>query len=250
VKYRAVFLDAGDTILSPHPSFAEVFVEVMRDHGHGLEARQVDEAFEEIAPFFVEILEKTGYTTWSTSPEISRNFWGTVYATAFEHLSIDDPGGRMASALYERFTRYESYRLFPDALPALNVMREGGLALGLISNFEEWLEGMLTDWDVAHLFDVLMISGKEGIEKPDPKMFEIAAERVGADPKHSVHVGDHPVLDVEAAESVGMTGVLIDRRGRFPDFEGKRITSLEDLPAILGLPMDGAIAQSESTDRQ
>lgn len=235
MKYRAVFFDAGETLLSPHPSFAEVFVEVMRHHGHGLEVRDVESAFEEVAPFFVEILEKTGSPTWSTSPEISRNFWGTVYKTAFEHLSIDDPGGRFAAAMYERFTRYESYRLFPDALPALAAIREEGMALGLISNFEEWLEGMLTEWEVAHLFDVMVISGKEGIEKPDPKIFQLATERTGVEPEESVYVGDHPRIDVEGAETVGMTAVLIDRRGRFPDFIGERITSLEELPALLGL---------------
>jgi FMN phosphatase YigB (HAD superfamily) len=53
--------------------------------------------------------------------------------------------------------------------------------------------------------------------------------------EESVYVGDHPFFDIEAAEDVGMVAVLIDRRGRYAETEGHRITSLEDLPAAIGI---------------
>jgi putative hydrolase of the HAD superfamily len=235
LRYRAIFFDAGDTLLAPHPSFADVFVDVMRHHGHGIEVHDVERVFEDVAPFFVEILEKTGQPTWSTSRETSLNFWRTVYHTAFERLGIEDDDFELATALYERFTKYESYRLFPDVLPTLTALKETGLTLGVISNFEEWLDEMLTAWEVTPLFDLLVISGKEGVEKPEPRIFEIALEKSGARPDESVYVGDHPRLDYEGAESMGMTAVLIDRRGRFPDFEGRRITTLSELAEVVGL---------------
>jgi putative hydrolase of the HAD superfamily len=207
----------------------------MRQHGFNIRPAEVERVSDEVAPFFVEILEKTGNPTWSTSREISLNFWRTVYHTAFERLGVEDEDHKLATALYERFTKHESYRLFPDALPTLKALKQADLTLGVISNFEEWLEEMLTAWEVAPLFDFLVISGKEGIEKPEPRIFEIALEKAGTRPEESVYVGDHPRIDIEAAESLGMTGVLIDRRGRFPDFEGRRITTLEDLPEVLGL---------------
>ena len=46
-------------------------------------------------------------------------------------------------------------------------------------------------------------------------------------------MGDNVHFDVEPAESVGMTAVLLDRRGRYGDHEGTRITSLEELPEVL-----------------
>ena len=49
---------------------------------------------------------------------------------------------------------------------------------GLISNFEEWLEEMLVELEVGHLFDVSVISGTEGLEKPDPAIFHLALERM------------------------------------------------------------------------
>lgn len=235
MSYRGVFFDAGETLLGPHPSFPEVFASVLRELGHTVEVAQIERAFEEVSPSFVEILDRTGSKTWSTSREISRRFWRAVYEVAFDHLGIAESKRELSEALYERFTRHESYRLFPDALPALHQVKEAGLVLGLISNFEEWLEEMLVEWQVAPLFDLLVISGREGIEKPDAKIFEIALERAGLEPHETVYVGDHPRIDIEAAEGVGMTGVLIDRRNRFADFEGNRITTLEELPSLIGL---------------
>jgi putative hydrolase of the HAD superfamily len=242
MTYQAVFFDAGETLLAPHPSFAEVFAAVMRDSGHIMEARQVEKAFEDISPSFVEILDRSGASTWSTSRELSMRFWRVVYQTAFENLGIEDSDGTLAEALYERFTRYESYRLFPDALPALRRIKAAEITVGLISNFEEWLEEMLVEWQVAPLFDLMVISGKEGVEKPDPAIFRRALELAKVKPSSAMYVGDHPQIDAEAAEAVGMKGVLIDRRARYPEFQGQRISTLDELLPLLGIEREGKIA--------
>ena len=96
-------------------------------------------------------------------------------------------------------------------------------------------EQLLDALEVAHFFDVTVISGVEGVEKPDPGIFRLALDRAGVAPERSAYVGDNPAFDVEAARAVGMVPVLIDRRGLHEDRDGLRITSLEDLPAALGL---------------
>ena len=53
------------------------------------------------------------------------------------------------------------------------------------------------------------------------------------EPERSVYVGDNPEFDVDPALAVGMLPVLIDRRDRFPDAPGLRITSMADLPWLL-----------------
>ncbi|MGH2708632.1 MAG: HAD family hydrolase [Actinomycetota bacterium] len=233
--YQAVFFDAGETLLAAHPSFSELFVLVMREHGYDVQPADVDQALEAAYSTSTEVLGPLASTTWSTSPERSRTFWRALYGAMFGHWGIHDGDGALFEALYNRFTRYESYRLFPDAVPTVSALKRAGLVTGLISNFEGWLEGMLIEMEVAHLFDVLVISGKEGVEKPDPGIFRLALERTGASPRSSVYVGDNPQVDVEGAAAVGMTPVLIDRRGRYPSFEGIRIGGLGDLPAVLGV---------------
>jgi putative hydrolase of the HAD superfamily len=109
------------------------------------------------------------------------------------------------------------------------------MVMGVVSNYEEWLERMLTVLDVSGYFAVRVISGVEGIEKPDLRLFRMALERASVAADESVFVGDSPAFDVEPAEAVGMLGVLIDRKGRFPAHSGPRITSLDQLPDVIGL---------------
>lgn len=245
MTFTAAFFDAGLTLLGPHPSFHEIFVDVMREQGHEVSLDEVKTAFDEIGPNFLKVLEGDENTQWSTNLEVSRRFWGLVYARALDSLGIPDPDRELAGKLYGRFTRYESYRLYPDSLPVLKRIKEAGLVLGLISNFEDWLEGMLIEMEVANLFDEMVISGKEGIEKPDPQIFKVALERAGVEASQAIYVGDDPVIDAAGSAAVGMTGILIDRNERHPAHDGPRIRSLEELLPILGItgePRDTADA--------
>jgi putative hydrolase of the HAD superfamily len=144
-------------------------------------------------------------------------------------------GDGLAEAFYRTFTDVSNYRLFPDAIPVLERLRGEGLSLGVVSNFEEWLERLLESLGVIPFFEVRVISGVEGYEKPDPRLFELALDRVGVEPAESVYVGDHPHFDTEPAAAIGMFAVLIDRRGRYPDHPGPRIATLDELPGVVGL---------------
>ena len=68
-------------------------------------------------------------------------------------------------------------------------------------------------------------------EKPDPRIFELALARAGADPAEALHAGDHPKKDVAAARAVGMEAVLVDHGGtRAPETGGPaRVTSFGEL---------------------
>ena len=232
---EAVFFDAGETLLYPHPSFAELFAEVLRQEGRRVDPAEVQETVSASSHRFNEFLSSEEARLWSTSPERSRAMWDTLYRSFLADVGIHQDHDRLVDALYGRFSDLASYRLHPDALPVLERLRSMGLVLGLISNFEEWLERLLETLEVHTFFDVTVISGIEGVEKPDPEIFRIALQRARATPERAVYVGDNPVFDVEAARRVGMTPVLVDRRGRYPDTDAIRITSLEDLPAALGL---------------
>jgi putative hydrolase of the HAD superfamily len=232
---KAVFFDAGETLLAPHPSHHELFALVLKEHGYDVPAETVQETFTEMAPSFVAVMDRMAVKAWSVSREASLEFWGRIYGEALDRLGVPDRDKAIFTSLYERFTRYESYRLFPECIPTLRTVKEAGLVVGLISNFEEWLEGMLIEMEIAHLFDLMVISGKEGIEKPDPAIFRLALERSGVAAENAVYVGDHPKLDVEAARAVGMEAVLIDRKGHHPDFDGDRIDALDGILGLLDL---------------
>jgi putative hydrolase of the HAD superfamily len=235
VDVEAVFFDAGETLLYPHPSFAELFTEVLRAEGHRVDPARVQEVVSVSSRALNDFLTSEEARLWSTSPERSRAMWDRLYRSFLSDVGIEQGHDLLADALYRRFRDLATYRLHPDALPVLRRLRSTDLTIGLISNFEEWLEQLLELLEVEAFFDVTVISGIEGVEKPDAEIFRIALERAGAAAERAVYVGDNPVFDIDAARAVGMVPVLIDRRGRHPDADSIRITSLEDLPAAIGL---------------
>jgi putative hydrolase of the HAD superfamily len=235
VKVRAVFFDAGETLLYPHPSFAELFTEVLRDHGQVVDPARVQEVVSAYSKRFTDTVVSGDGRLWSTSRDRSTAMWRGIYEAFFQELGISGDHDRLFDALYARFSDLSSYRLHPDAMPVLDRLAATDLVLGLISNFEEWLERLLEALEVQQYFDVTVISGVEGVEKPDPEIFRIALARAGVEPGEAVYVGDHPFFDVEAARKVGMVPVLVDRPGRHPTVDAIRVTSLEDLPAAIGV---------------
>jgi putative hydrolase of the HAD superfamily len=230
---RAVLFDAGETLLSAHPSFPELLARTLQGEG---QVHVTPELVHEKVRVVVHLFEEatTEGRLWSTSAEESWTFWSQLYRMLLEALDVPFTED-LARRLYDTFTDVANYRLFDDALPVLEKLRDAGLRLGLISNFEEWLERLLDHLDVTEFFEVRVISGVEGMEKPDPEIFRLALDRMGVAPEHAAYVGDNVTYDVEPAESLGMTGVLLDRRDRHEDFAGRRITSLDELPGVLGL---------------
>jgi FMN phosphatase YigB (HAD superfamily) len=76
---------------------------------------------------------------------------------------------------------------------------------------------------------VRVISGLEGVEKPDPRIYELALARAGLPADEVAYVGDNPEFDVVPPAALGMFPVLIDRRERHPEHDGARITDLRSL---------------------
>lgn len=239
VSIRAVFFDAGETLVHPHPSFPELFTLVLRREGFEADPAEVREALHVVSELFTEAA-RAG-EVWSGSAERSRAFWHRVYGRLLGRLGIEDD--RLVDRLYAEFTDLANYHLFPDVEPILSDLAGRGLLMGVVSNFEEWLERLLERLGVTRFFGVRVISGVEGVEKPDPRIFRLALERSGVEPEESVYVGDQPEFDTAPAEAIGMLGVLLDRRGRFPEHRGIRIATLADLPAAIGLEPAATVAR-------
>lgn len=228
-----VFLDAGETILYPHPSFSELFARIVTEAGVPVSAQDVEDVRRRLAPHLVDLAEDSrAEGGLSLSEEASRTFWTFLYRRFLAELGHDDDEG-LVERLFTVFSSTSTYRLYDDVLPAVAELSARGYRLGLISNFERWLEEMLVELEVGHVFDVAVISGIEGVEKPDASIYELALSKAGVPAERAVHVGDSPGLDVAPASSVGIRTVLLDRLGRYADHDGHRVASLKELPDLL-----------------
>jgi len=123
------------------------------------------------------------------------------FSERFGELLELDPGRR--AGLVERMFGH----IQPDdrMMNAVRRARAQGLRTGLISN--SMGAGRYDRSIFPELFDGVVISGDEGMHKPEPAIYELGAERVGLSPADCVFVDDLRE-NCEGAEAVGMTAVL------------------------------------------
>jgi HAD superfamily hydrolase (TIGR01509 family) len=97
----------------------------------------------------------------------------------------------------------------PEAAAALALAKEAGLATGVLSNSNGTIRRILESLELTRHLDFVMDS-QEGLEKPDPRLFERALARLGVPAEHAVYIGDLYSVDVVGARRAGMRAVLMD----------------------------------------
>lgn len=148
-------------------------------------------------------------------------------------------------------------RLFSDVVPALAVLRELGMPMGVVSNFGTHLRGMLHRLGLRDYFDFVIVSAEVKVAKPESRIFDLAVCRVDRPRHRLLYVGDHVGDDVEGARGAGLDAVLIDRQDKHKHARCSRIGSLADLAAYVHPPtrpapaivfdMDGVVLDSMPT---
>ncbi len=139
-----------------------------------------------------------------------------------DEASLADLRRRCAAVLSERLglevgveTLLGAIRFhpFPDAAPALAVLRARGLATVCVSNWDVSLPGVLQRCGLSAALDAIVCSAEAGARKPDPEIFERALAIAGCSPEEALHVGDTPDEDVAGARAAGLRALLIRRDG-------------------------------------
>jgi len=200
---RAVFFDVGGTLIHPWPSVGAVYARVGEQFGINASAEAMEQVFRSA---WKEA--KRGSRTTS-----DREWWRSLVNRAVASLGRSAPTGYF-EALYEAFAQPEAWRLYPDVLDTLRAARLRGVHCGVISNWDERLRPLLNRLGLTAHFDSLTISCEAGAEKPAPAVFQIALRAAGAQVEETVHVGDSLAEDVQGAEAVGMTALLVRQGGK------------------------------------
>jgi putative hydrolase of the HAD superfamily len=196
----AVTFDVGGTLLSPWPSVGHAYAAVASRFGGGdLEPNQLEQRFiaawKRRGPGFV----------------YRQSDWQELVARVFDGVS---PVGRSPDffhALYQHFATPTPWRVFPDVMPTLTRLRDRGIKLAVISNWDDRLRPLLSALDLAQHFNAILVSAEAGMQKPDPAFFLEAARRLGVAVGEVAHVGDSPQEDLAGAQAAGMRAVLVNR---------------------------------------
>lgn len=231
---RAVFFDAGHTLLFAHPDLGTVYSEATSRFGVRLPATAFVEAF---VPIFKEATKRyagQGDTSDAHDYEMWRDITRRIHAAVPGLGAVDfDP---WFDALYRRFGDPEVWREYDDVRPTLAALRARGLRLGIVSNWDSRLRRICEGLGLDRLVDFIVISAEAGVRKPDPRIFEKALAAAGVRADQAMHVGDLLEEDVEGARRAGLKAVLIERQKRItPRAAVEGLPVVQSLQELLGL---------------
>jgi putative hydrolase of the HAD superfamily len=114
------------------------------------------------------------------------------------------------------------FSAYPDAAPALGALRDRGLRLIAVSNWDCALPRVLERCGIERMLDGVVTSAEAGARKPDPAIFTAALELAGCEAGEALHVGDTADEDVAGARAAGIRPLLIDRDGGEGDISSLR----------------------------
>lgn len=183
---RGVLFDWGDTLFAP-PDAAKVIAEAARARGMALAPDRARAIWDELwargkTP---EELAKGR----DLSADAHRTVWTSLFRTADVHI----PG--VGRELYDRVMDPVAWTPYPDTAPTLRTLKERGLKIAIVSNVPRDLSDIFAKHGLAQHIDAFVHSFQVGAEKPDPRIFLAACERLGTAPGATLMVGDHAVAD-------------------------------------------------------
>jgi putative hydrolase of the HAD superfamily len=214
---KAVFLDVDDTLVDYGSAARASFRATFGEHADYDQFRSLDH--------FERYLD--GVLTFGQMRE----------QRMADYLALIDHGGDPVDLERRRYDGLaDHYRLFDDALPCVDTLKQRGLLVGLITNNESVHQrAKIAKVGLEGLFDAIVISGEIGVSKPDPEIFTHACALLDLTPAQAMHVGDNRYADAEGAVGAGLRGVWLDRHGEYAgetvDFDV--ITSLREVPDLL-----------------
>lgn len=226
---EAVFFDVGNTLVHPHPSVSHVCREVLAAAGHERDLSAIEGLMPDVDAYY-ERHYREDDTFWR-SEEQTAEVWVGMYSMLYRRLGLEADARDLARRVYDEFGDPSRWRAYGDVEPAFRRLRDRGLKVGVISNWDSRLASLLDGIGLGTLLETVVSSADVGLHKPDPRIFELACQRVGVKPARAAHVGDHHYADIVGAESAGLCAVLIDRHGG----QNGSIADFDRLEAALGL---------------
>jgi putative hydrolase of the HAD superfamily len=216
-----VLLDAGGVLVFPN---WERIAAALRARGVAVDPAALAAA----EPHAKRQLDRTS-TIRATNDE--KRGW-LYFELIFERAQVP-LNAATADALAELHRYHQASNLWDympaDVLPSLRELRKLDLQLVIVSNANGTMARLAERLGLTECVGCVLDSHVENVEKPDPRFFQIALERSGARPETTVHVGDLYQVDVVGARAAGITPVLLDAAGLYPDADCLRVRSLPEL---------------------
>ena len=238
---QAVFFDAAGTLFHVKGSVAEIYLRHAEKYG----VESTPAMLNAVSAAFKRAFQDAPPPAFAVSQpsdikRCERLWWFDIVHNVFYRAGMFEGFDEYFDEVFHAFEGTAYWALYPETLSVLKALKEYGVELGIISNFDSRLFTVLRGLGLADFFDTVTISTLAHAAKPSSRIFHCALEKHALDPDEAIHIGDSVRDDVEGACRAGLRGALVDRGGDqvLPEqlqLDGRAVIlrSLEDLPQRL-----------------
>ena len=212
MSLSALFFDAVGTLFHVRGSVGGIYAEVARRYG-------VEVSPEILSREFREAMAKGRGPDYTHHPRESwdqaeKDWWAFLVSRVFLASGRPpEPFDDYFDEVYRAFEDPGRWELYPDVQDTLRTLKDRGLILGIISNFDRRIFPLCRGLGLMEWIDSVHLPRDVGAQKPDPRLFQAALSFHRLLPHQAVHVGDHPVEDEAGARGAGLRALRIDRHG-------------------------------------
>ena len=224
MKVRAVIFDAVGTLFRSRGTIGEIYAGVAKDYGSRADPAEIERHFVRLTASEGAPIEKAGW----------KFLVGSIFAEFGPFPRFDE----FFEEVFEVFRTDQGWRCYPETERVLETLAQHGYSLGVVSNFDSRLHGVLEDLKISDYFDAIVTPDSAGYAKPNKKIFLEATRCLGVEPGEALFAGDDFGQDFEAATRAGLLSVLIDRSGRKRPEEPMAIPDLSGILSFLGIRVD------------
>jgi putative hydrolase of the HAD superfamily len=211
VRIRTIVFDVGGTLIYPADPVGETYARMAYAYGVKLPAEATTAAFR-------EAIKNSSPRPKGTIPcdGNDRAWWRQVVARSMQENAFADPAAFDAffEEVYLYFAKPEAWGIYPEALEVLEALRDRGVDLVVLSNWDARLHAVLDGNGLGEFLPRRFISAELGWEKPDPAVYRHVAEILRLPPTALLSIGDDPRSDVEGPRKAGWQAMQIERPKR------------------------------------
>jgi 2-haloalkanoic acid dehalogenase type II len=223
--FEVITFDLDDTLWDARPALIraeQLQHEWIVEHAPRLAAEHSNES-----------LRRWRWELATAHPEVAHDFTALRLLALREQLVAFGYDPALAEPGIALFVRERSVvSLYDDVVPVLSDLARDYTLVALTNGNAD-----LEVAGVSPYFAFCISPAEAGVQKPDPRMFEVALARAGVTAARAVHVGDQPLYDIEGARRAALASVWLNRDGEpWPEDYARphaEIASLTELRAAL-----------------